>query len=564
MIYSNCKRGGYVFLMGLFALVICMILGVSTIRVASNYQYSTSRQQSVAEALQLADAAINTGQALLRVRASTLRSTLRYPASGTISMATGSYWVQIEPVSNDINAWVLNYKITGTGTATRFGIEKKIVIFLCPRSFSQYGFFEDTGINNYIWKTDISSIHGPFHSNGNGGTRQVNVEWLKNDSRDPYDPSYPYIFYDTASTVCSDMNWGASGKPTTDAQWHKIFAGGQAALRTSAEAIPFPTTATEQRDTAYGGTPPTPAQTNMGVFLKSTVSNAGIYINSFDQPVTVVYSVGASGEQVVTINHNIRSGSKYVSKITEITINLANNTTSTRTKTGTKAFTGSETLPFSISGSFTSPTLQSGIPNGVLYCTGAINGVNGVLADNYIVNNKIARSNFWTISSDITKGTLGNITIANNLTYLHEPDFALPMTHANNVRVPAMGIIANQIRIKGNITPDNNYDHVAHPDRTAKDLIINGVLMGFSQYVNALNQASIYVEDIANSKLMGDICILGGSVVKSTAVHGTISNGVLQYGYSKRYTYDPRMADGPLTAFPSTNQFNVLSWQVTK
>ncbi len=562
MIFIRVKRGGYVFLMGLFALVICMILGVSTIRVATNYQYTTSRQQSTAEAMELADAAVDTGQALLRVQATTLRGNLRYPTTGMVAMPTGGYYVEISPISNDLNAWVYNYKIVGTGVATHFGTTKKITTLLSPRSFSQYGFFEDTGIANYMWTTDISSIHGPFHSNGNGGTRQVNINWLKTDTRNPYDPSYPYIFYDTASTSCSDMNWGTSGKPTTDAEWHKIFAGGQAALKTSADAIPFPTTATEQRDSSYGGVPPTPAQTNMGVFVNSNISTAGIYINSYDQPVTVVYSAGASGKQIITINHNIRSGTKYVSKITELTIDLAANSTSIRTITGTAAYTG--TLPFTITGSYTSPTLYAGVPNGVLYCTGSITGVQGVLVDNYVVNNKIAKSNFWTISSDITKGTLGNITISNNLTYVHEPTFTLPLTDAANVRVPALGIIANQIRIKGNITPDNNYDHVAHPDHAANDFVINGVLMGFSQYTNNLNQASIYVEDIANSKLMGDICILGGSVVKSTAVHGTLSGNTLQYGYSKRYTYDPRMADGPLTAFPSTNQYNILSWQVTQ
>ncbi len=560
MILTNRKRGGYVFLMGLFALVICMILGISTIRIASNTQYITSRQQSSAEAVELADAAINTGQAYLRVQAIPPTVYVRYPATGTISMSTGTYFVEIYPITNSLNAWMRNYKIVGTGTATRYGTIKKITIQLSPRSFSQYGYFEDTGLSNNYWVTDLSSFHGPFHSNGNGGTRQVNIVWKKTDTRDPYDPSYPYIFYDTASTSCTDMAWGSSGKPSTDAQWHKIFAGGQSALTTSSDIVPFPTIATEQRDSSYGAIPPTATQANMGVYLNATVSSAGIYINSFDQPVTTVFSVGTSGEQIVTINHNIWNGTKYVAKITEITINLAANTTSVRTKTGTTAFTGNETLPFSITGSFTTPTLSAGIPNGVLYCTGAIKGVNGVLADNYVVNNNIVRDNYWTIATDFTRGASANITIANNLTYQHEPDFTLPMTHANNIRVPALGLIANQIRVKGNVTPDTNYDHVAHPTTTAKDFFINGVMMGLGNE----SAGSIYVEDIGNQKLMGGLYILGGSVVKTAAITGQFSGTTLQYGYTEHYSYDPRMAEGPLTAFPSTNQYDILSWQVTQ
>ncbi|MEI6521578.1 MAG: hypothetical protein WCO98_16305, partial [bacterium] len=58
--------------------------------------------------------------------------------------------------------------------------------------------------------------------------------------------------------------------------------------------------------------------------------------------------------------------------------------------------------------------------------------------------------------------------------------------------------------------------------------------------------------------------ILGGSVVKTAAITGQFSGTTLQYGYTEHYSYDPRMAEGPLTAFPSTNQYDILSWQVTQ
>lgn len=559
---ANRQHTGYVFILALVTLVVVFILGVTSVQVAvSDYRAAAHRRSNIV-ALELADAAVNMGTAYLRVQSMPPTGTVRYPSSGMLTVTNGSYYFTITPISNSENVWMRNYKIVGIGIEDGTNTQQQVTILLSPRSFSTYGYFEDLGVSGNYWVTDLSTFYGPFHSNGNNGTRKVNIVWKKNDTRDPYSSSYPFIFHGTASTACADMAWGTSGKPATDKQWHQIFAGGQSAFQPNADIVPFPTVADEQRDAAWGATTNHPANTDAaaGVYINSDISSAGIFINSRGKAVQTTFAVTAEGYQQVSIAHQIKIGSSWKNKITELTINLENNRTSVRTKTDTAAFTD--------------PSIYAGVPNGVLYCTGAMS-VEGLLADSYVANNKIVRPNNWTVATNFASGA--DVTITNNLAYQHEPTLTLPMTDPLNLRCPALGIVADQILIKPNIVADDNFDHVAHPpyypesarrsltpplaypnSHYTDDLIVNGVMMAMS----SSSSGSIRVKDIDEKRLMGAISILGGSVVKTAAILGHFDQqtNLTTFGYDEKYSYDPRMAEGPLTAFPRTNQYNIVYW----
>ena len=55
--------------------------------------------------------------------------------------------------------------------------------------------------------------------------------------------------------------------------------------------------------------------------------------------------------------------------------------------------------------------------------------------------------------------------------------------------------------------------------------------------------------------------IMGGVIQKARGPVGTISGGVIQTGYAKNYYYDTRMADNPPPYFPTTGNYDRISWR---
>jgi hypothetical protein len=41
-----------------------------------------------------------------------------------------------------------------------------------------------------------------------------------------------------------------------------------------------------------------------------------------------------------------------------------------------------------------------------------------------------------------------------------------------------------------------------------------------------------------------------------------LSGGVINHGYAKNYSYDPRLAITPPPFYPTTGQYDRLSWRV--
>jgi hypothetical protein len=67
-----------------------------------------------------------------------------------------------------------------------------------------------------------------------------------------------------------------------------------------------------------------------------------------------------------------------------------------------------------------------------------------------------------------------------------------------------------------------------------------------------------------SSTLRDDLHILGGVIQRKRGPVGTFSSttGSQVSGYNKDYRYDTRMPDSPPPYFPTTGQYEVVSWQL--
>jgi len=535
------KQQGVVFVLAMVAMLVLIIAGGLTLQFSLESERQASIAQAYEEALTMADAGVNAAQAYLAAQttAPAAGTTTYYPGPGqynTVSLGNGKYRVVITTRTNVYNTWsgcayvataygASNRAVAGASTgklvtatgASQF-ITRKVVATLYPQSFSLYGYFEDTGLSNNWWVSGISRFDGPFHTNG-----KMQIDWTKTATQT--------IFSDMASSSSTTVTWGSTGAPQTAADYNKIFSGGQSAMQLGANSIPFPGNASVQQAAAWGSTSGFPAASE--AYINTTdVTQGGIYINSGGQNCTLAFSVDTSGRQVLTVSHYIKNAqSQWVQKTTLLTIDLVNNTTTRSTKLSTDT-------------NFSTPVTYTGVPNGVLYCTGAITGLSGTLADSYVANNLIVRPNAWTIATDFSSTGKANVTLTNSLQYQHPPDFTKPITDVVNLTAPVLGVLGYQI-------------HVATSCPT--NMTMHGVYMASSPSTSG----SILVDDIAAQHLRGNLNILGGTIVKTAAILGqyNTSTKTTQYGYNEHYSYDPRMAKGPLRAFPQTNNYDVATWQ---
>jgi hypothetical protein len=307
----------------------------------------------------------------------------------------------------------------------------------------------------------------------------------------------------------------------------------------------------------------------------------------------IVFSDGGNGKQVISVTNSVYDSTNkdWYPATTQMVVDLPyNQTTKKVTYRGDPQPTG---------------TVSSGVPAGILYCTGCdVANLSGVLVDSYLENNVIKRANTWTVSTDFSTTGQHNININDNLTYVHQPNASLSMTDPANLRVPAFGTVGYQTTLYNptlarvssrayilgdRMTPSttNGYYYLCTQAGTTAsssptlsttagavvtdgtlrwtvvkdDLTINGVLMSTSPS----SSGSLRVSDLdsGRQKLRGQLYILGGTIVKTAAILGqyNTSTKTMTYGYLEHYSYDVRMAEGPLTAFPGTNMFDIVSWQ---
>lgn len=251
-------------------------------------------------------------------------------------------------------------------------------------------------------------------------------------------------------------------------------------------------------------------------------TRGGLYIRG-DAAITM--SVDVSGNQVVTITQ----GSGRTQKTATVIFNKSNGTS---TASGTALGQGS-------------PTSANSFSNGVIYCTGNITSLSGTVADNSYSAGKITRRSAWTIATDTLAKK--SITITDDLVYKTRPNKDLPSGHATNLAAGTLGLVAQDINIADDGTSKHN-----HPNRE-----IDAVLLAGSDSVNGSISVNNY-----NQGNTGTLKVIGGLIQSTRGAVGTISGGTVKTGYAKDYNYDPRLAIAPPPFYPTTGQYDRLSWKV--
>ncbi len=133
------------------------------------------------------------------------------------------------------------------------------------------------------------------------------------------------------------------------------------------------------------------------------------------------------------------------------------------------------------------------------------------------------------------------------MVYQTRPDKTLAPDAPCNLAAGTLGLVGQQIYI----ADDGTYRH-NHPDRE-----IDAVMLGGSSSVDG----SISVNNYSSGSV-GTLTVLGGLIQSTRGAVGTISGGVINHGYQKDYHYDPRLAANPPPFYPTTGQYDRLSWRV--
>jgi len=495
---------GSIFIFSLMSLLVLMILGTLSVQTAIQSVNRASREKDAAQAFNLAESGADAAEAWLRAQS---YPPLTEHTIAPVSLGNGNYQAKIVPDTGNSGAWQKSYTIYGKGRIKGDTVSRQVVMRVRAESFAFYAYFTDEErspiTDDEIWFFSRDRVYGPAHSNDT-----IHIDWDAT-SADP-------IFYGTVSTAKSSIAWSPRA-PGNQNEWRRVLDGGQDALTLGTDDIPLPDSTEEQKLAAWGASTGFPSDDGVYLPTTGTTLSAGIYIRGDS---TVEFAVNnANGNQIIYITQ----GSGSAAKTTTLTVDLAGNRTTVVDKNG-------------------ATTIYSGITNGVMYTTGHITSLKGMLANNYEDGSAILRRNAWTIATDVNAGK--DVTITDNLQYKTPPDADLPASHTSNLRAATLGVVAEDIILASS---------------TPTEMTINGVMLAGGE--NTAN-GSFYNSDYAGKK-KNNLNILGGVIQKKRGPVGTFSqsSNTLQTGYNKNYRYDTRMVDSPPPFFPTTGQFDILSWQ---
>lgn len=482
-------------------LVSAMTLAV--LSVTANSLHLNQRLQASALAFNIAESGAECGAQWIKDQAYPPNGTTPLdPFGGKVTLGSGTYTVTIYPDASNATQYLKTYRIVSVGIVNK--IAKSVEIVVKQSSFGRYAYFTDKEALNSggaIWWKAGEIIDGPAHSNNTGGTN-FNINY--NGSNAP-------IFLDTLTASGSSINYSPS-KPKNETTFKKIFSEGSKGFKLGVPKILLPPTTDVQKNAAWGSAASFP--TTNGVYLKSN-AEGGIYIRGDAQ---VRLAVDGSGNQQVIVTQG--------SNTTTVTINKTTGATTTSGPMGSGSITSSSTPP-----------------NGVIYCTGNITSLKGTIADNKVVNGTVDRRNALTIATDVTAGK--EITVTDNLVYNTKPDKTQSSTSSANLAAGTLGLVAHDVTVSS-----------AAP----KNLEIDAVIMAGG---NNTTDGSFSVDNYDSKSPTGTLTVLGGIIQKARGAVGTFnsSTGQTTYGYAKNYHYDPRLAENPPPFYPTTGQYDRISWR---
>lgn len=431
------------------------------------------------------------------------------PFSGVQTLGPGTYSVALQPDPNNTGAILKRYIITSTGTT--MGRPQTVKLVLQEDSFGKYAYFTDKEVSSAggtIWFISSDRIRGPAHSNNSdGGTFHIN--WSNGTGP---------IFQGMVTSAASSVTYAPSN-PVSQSDYQSIYSTGTRGFQLGVDPIPLPNSTSTQQQAAWGAASGFPTTNGVYVPNASGVANGGIYIAG-DAAVQMQLDAGGNQQFVVTQG----------STTTTLTVDRVNNQIRKQVGTG----------PI---------TTYSGVGSGVLYSSGNITSLSGTVADNRLDSgnppNILSRS-AYTIAVDTSNAK--NITVTNPITYHSAPDPTLATTDPINLLPGTLGLIGRNV-IVGSGAPANME-------------IDAEILAGRNSTTYASDtDGSFYVSNYSTKTPTGTLKIMGGVIQRARGAVGTFNSSGIQSGYAKNYYYDTRMADDPPPYFPTTGNYDRISWQ---
>ncbi len=496
------SRSGNILVITAIALFIVTAATMGVLGVTATALHLSGKQRASATAFNIAESGAE--MAALALKNEPYPPTAEYdPFGGAQPLDGGTYQVTITPAADNQTSYLKTYRIVSVGTA--MGSTKTVEVVVKQASFGRYAYFTDREISSIsggaIWWTASDQIDGPVHSNNSGGTN-FNINY--NGSTGP-------IFLDMVTGAGPSINYNPS-RPRNEATFKRIFKDGSKGFKLGVSPILLPSSSDAQRNAAWGSSFGFPSSN--GVYLNAD-AGGGIYIRG---DASVQLSVNGSGNQVIAITQG------------------ANTTTLTLNRT-TQSITTSGPMG---SGS---PSTAGSLGTGVIYCTGNITSLKGQVADNLVIGDEITVRSSLTIANDVNAGKY--IRVTDNLTYRTRPDKTLDSSDPVNLAAGTLGLVSKDIRIASS---------------APRNLEIDAVCLAGGQNTSG---GSFYVENY-DSKSTGTLKVLGGIIQKARGPVGTFNSytGSISTGYAKDYSYDPRLASNPPPFYPTTGQYERVSWQV--
>ncbi len=419
--------------------------------------------------------------------AGTERATLPAPAGGEQWPCTAAIDAQAPPVnisSGSSLGFVFQYRyaIEGTGTqgpvTRRVRLQGPFSVQVLATSFAQYALFTNAQRNaagEVVWFTDRTSFSGPVHTNG-----QFNF------SENP-GPR----FSGRVTSVSPRARFNNNGSPVERDSDHNgtrdvpIFASG---FERGVDEIPMPlqSEASVQQAAALPGTDPAGLSpgVHLGVGADNTMTG-GIYVKG-----NARITLGASGSSAAV--YQITQGATTCT----ITADFSRNETTRQCGAGVT-------------------TTYSGVPNGMLFVEGDIQGLSGT----------VQRDTQATIAAT------GDVAITGNVTYEQHTGGPNPSAEG---RTNLLGLMSWQgdVRITGS-APNNVQIHAT-------------VMTPYGEFK---------VDNHASGSPRGTATVLGGVIEDTYGAFGTFNatTGAAISGYGRNFVYDVRMAQGMAPPFfPTT------------
>lgn len=512
------------------AMFLITTLAVAVLSITTSALYNNSRQQFRAEALNIAESGAE-------VAALWLKDQTILPSDetvkGPIALNDGTYTATITPDEDNDSEYLKTFIITSVGNY--HGVSKTVEIVIKQSSFGKFAYFTDSEVSSVtggtIWWRTGESVDGPVHSNCTNNSN-FSINWTSSATSP--------IFKGSVTSAGSKINYYNNIKPTTEAQFKKIFLNGSKGYTLGVDRIKLPDSSDDQKIAAWGGETCFP--TTDGVYM-SGAADSGIYIEG---NATIVLSLDCSGNQVITV---VQTSSSYsggktttVTKTNIVTQDRSAQTTAMTSTIRTKVTSGYTVISDNTVDGGSSSMAQ--LTNGVIYCSGNITSLSGTVADNLVSDGEIVTRSQLTIATDVNEGK--DITITNNIKYNTKPNKTLADNAAVNLAAGTLGLVARDITISST---------------APSSLEIDAVMMAGGENTS---DGSFSVANYDTKKPTGTLTVLGGIIQKARGAVGTFnsSTGTTSTGYAKNYSYDPRLAKQPPPYYPTTGTYDRLSWRV--